>query len=105
MVGFIVWVVIAIAFILFGIYSFFSKKPVGFWANTEMDEVIEIQNYNRAVGKMWCVFGLFFLILGFPLLKGQNSPYILISVVGVVVEVIVLMLVYSQLIEKKYCKK
>ena len=36
-----------------------------------------------------------FVILGIPLLDGQNKPYVLLSVIGVMVETIVIMAAYS----------
>ena len=42
------------------------------------------------------------IILGIPLLEGQNTPYILLSVIGVMVETIAIMAVYSLGIVKKY---
>lgn len=39
------------------------------------------------------------------LLYGQNTPYVLLSVIGVMVETIVIMAVYSLVIVKKYEEK
>lgn len=41
-----------------------------------------------------------FVILGIPLLEGQNTPYVLLSVIGVMVETIVIMAAYSLVIVK-----
>ena len=57
------------------------------------------------MGKLWCVFGLILIVLGLPLLKKQNSPFILFSILGVMAEAIVTMAVYVTVIEKKYRKK
>ena len=46
-----------------------------------------------------------FVILGIPLLEGQNTPYVLLSVIGVMVETIVIMAAYSLVIVKKYEEK
>ena len=46
-----------------------------------------------------------FIILGIPLLEGQNTPYILLSVIGVMMETIAIMAVYSLGIVKKYEEK
>ena len=43
-----------------------------------------------------------FVILGIPLLDDQNTPYVLLSVIGVMVETIVIMAAYSLVIVKKY---
>lgn len=104
-VGFVIWSIVGCVFIFLGIYSFFSRKPTGFWANVELFEVTDIKRYNGAVGKLFCGFGIIFIILGFPMLAGQNSPWIIISVVGVVFEVIAMMVIYTMVIEEKYKKK
>ena len=106
MIGFIGWIVVGCAFIGMGIGALLMKKetPFGFWANAEMFPVENVRAYNRAVGKLWCVFGIMFCVLGIPLLKGQNSPYILLSVLGVMIEVIAVMVIYVTVIEKKYRK-
>ena len=67
---------------------------------------------------IWCITGLFFvalgifsfvskmfILLGVPLLTGHNSAWILLSAGGVMIEVIVAMIVYITVIEKKYKKK
>ena len=46
-----------------------------------------------------------FVILGIPLLDGQTTPYVLLSVIGVMVETIVIMATYSLVIVKKYEEK
>ena len=46
-----------------------------------------------------------FVILGIPLLDGQNTLYVLLSVIGVMVETIVIMAAYSLVIVKKYEEK
>ena len=78
---------------------------MGFWANAEPAEITDVKQYNAAVGKLFCTYGVIFILLGLPLLSGQNSAWILLSVVGVVAESIGLMIVYSIVIEEKYRKK
>ena len=102
---FIVWSIVGCLFIGVGIYSFFAKKSMGFWANAEMFQVTDIKKYNGAVAKLFCVHGIVFIALGFPLLSGQNSAWILFSVLGVMIESITAMIVYTTVIEKKYKKK
>lgn len=76
------------------------------WKKTQIEEK-NIQAYNKALGKLWCVFGFFFILLGTSFLLGeeQNSPLFIISVIGVILEVIILMAVYTIKIEGKYRKK
>lgn len=102
--GFLIWSAIGCLFVCLAIYACFSKKPVGFWANADVFEVSDIKKYNYAVAKLFCIFGIVLIILGIPLLAGQNSGWILLSVVGVMIESIAAMAVYSLVIEKKYKK-
>ena len=78
-IGFVIWCVVGCLFIVLGIYSFYSQKPMGFWANVQMFEVTDRKKYNAAVGKLFSVFGIVFILLGLPLLAGQNSPWIFLS--------------------------
>lgn len=104
MQAFIIWCIGACAFIGMGIYSFFSKKPrpMGFWANAEMFEVTDVKKYNAAMGKLFIAFGVGLMVLGLPLLDGQNSALIIFSILGVMAETIAAMVVYTTVIEKKY---
>ena len=104
-IGFVIWSVVGCLFIALGIYSFFAKKPMGFWANAQMFEVTDRKKYNAAVGKLFSVFGIGFILLGLPLLAGQNSPWIFLSVLGALLECIAAMVVYTVVIEERYRKK
>ena len=105
LLGFGIWCIVGCFFIALGIYSLFAKKAVGFWANVEMGQVTDVKKYNAAMCKLYCIMGVVFIFLGFPLLSEQNSVWILFSVVGVVAEMIAAMVVYTVVIEKKYKKK
>ena len=54
---------------------------------------------------VFIIYGIIFVILGIPLLDDQNTPYVLLSVIGVMVETIVIMSAYSLVIVKKYEEK
>ena len=103
MIGFVIWSLLGVFIIGLGIKDMFSKNPVGFWANTET--VKDVKGYNRASGLLFIIYGIIFVILGIPLLEGQNTPYVLLSVIGVMVETIVIMAAYSLVIVKKYEEK
>lgn len=105
--AFVIWLLMSIAFVILGIYASVSKKEVafGFWANADTFPVKDVKAYNRAVGKLWIVFGIVFSVLGLPLLKGQNNPFIILSVLGIMIEAIAAMVIYTTVIEKKYRKK
>ncbi len=106
-IAFLIWCALGLLFIGMGIYAFFTKKPqpMGFWANAKMFEVTDVKKYNAAMGKLFCAYGVIFIILGLPLMSGQNSALILISVFGVMAETIAIMAIYIIVIEKKYKKK
>lgn len=107
MLAFIIWAVVGIAFIGLGIYDMCSKKeqPFGFWANAKTLPVEDVRGYNKALGKLWCAFGIGFILIGLPLLSGQNSALVIIPMLGAMAETIVTMAVYVTVIEKKYRKK
>lgn len=104
-IAFIIWVCIGLGFIVIGIFDYFSEKPVGFWANTKTVPIKDVKKYNRATGKLFFCFGTIFILLGLPLLYAEeNSPLILLSIVGIMFEVIGVMIVYMK-IEEKYRRK
>lgn len=102
MVGFIAWSIVGGIFLCLAVYSWFARKPVGFWANTKIPEVTDIKKYNRALSILFCLFGIVLIALGLPLLAGEDSAWVLLSVVGVMLESIAAMAVYTLVIEKKY---
>ncbi len=84
LIAFVIWVIIGVLFIVMGIYDFNSKKakPFGFWANAEVAPIEDVKGYNRALGILWCVYGILFTLIGFPLLDGLNSGLIIIPILG-----------------------
>ncbi len=104
--AFVIWFIVSLLFVCLGIYIMKSKKakPFGFWANAEAPEVTDVQGYNMALGKLWIIFGVGFAIDGLPLLAGQNSALIMISVVGAMFLCIGIMVYYTLAIESKFKK-
>lgn len=107
LMAFIIWAIMGVLFIVMGIYDLNSKKakPFGFWANAEVSSIEDVKGYNRALGKLWCIYGALFTLIGVPLLDGQNSGLIIIPVLGAMFISIVAMIVYVVSIEPKYRKK
>ena len=103
-IGYIIWAIVGFFIIVIGISAFFRKKTVGFLANIKVEPMNDIKKYNYALGKLLIAYGVIFIILGIPLLSEQNSSLILLSVVGIMIETIVTMVIYSQVIDKKYRK-
>lgn len=106
MVGFVIWLCVGIAFIALGIFDCTAKTvvPFGFWTNAKIISVEEadVPKYNRAVGKLWIIYGIVLILFGIPLLTGQNSPWLIITILGTMVESILAMTVYITVIENKY---
>ena len=107
LMAFIIWAIIGVLFIVMGIYCLKSKRvqPFGFWANAEVKPVEDVKGYNRALGILWCVYGILFTLIGLPLLDGQNSVLIIITMLGTMFISIGAMVAYVVGIESKYCKK
>lgn len=107
LIAFIIWTIMGILFIAMGIYDMNSKKakPFGFWANTEVTPIEDVKGYNRALGILWCVYGVLFTLIGLPLLNEQNSGLIIIPILGAMLISIAAMMVYVVGIESKYRKK
>ena len=109
LIAFIVWTIMGVLFIGMGIYDMNSKKekPFGFWANAKVGPIEDLKGYNRALGILWCVYGILFILIGLPLLilDEKNSGLIIIPVVGAMLISIGAMIVYSVGIESKYRKK
>lgn len=105
MTGFILWLIVGCLLIALGIGAFFAKKEVGFFNNVKPLPMRDVKAYNRAVGKLLIIYGIVFMALGLPLLAGQNSALLLLSILGVVAETIGAMAVYILVIQNKYEKK
>ena len=107
LIAFIIWAIMGVLFIVMGIYDLTSKKEksFGFWANAKVVPIEDVKGYNRALGKLWCVYGVLFTLIGLPLLDGQNSGLIIISILGTMLISIGAMVVYEVVIEPKYRKK
>lgn len=107
MAAFICWAALGLIFVMWGIYMFISKsaKPFGFWANADVAQMRDVKGYNRALGKLWCVFGVLLILIGLPLLGNPNSAGLIISILGTMLLSIGAMVVYVVVIEPKYRKK
>lgn len=107
MAAFIIWTVMGVLFIIMGIVDIFSKKQkaFGFWANAQTLPIENIKGYNRALGILWIVYGVVLILLGIPLIKGDDSPWLIITILGTMFEAIAAMAVYVTVIEKRYRKR
>lgn len=103
-IGFIIWLIVSLIYVFIGIYAWNAEKPVGFFTGQKPPEVSDTAGYNHAVAKIWFVYAAVMMLLGFPLLAGQNSPYMILSVFGAMFGVIGIIVAYLK-VERKYKKE
>lgn len=99
MTAFVMWAVCGLGFVCLGIYAFCAKKPVHFWNIQEVIQVNDVRKYNKAMGILWIVAAVLFVIIGIPILFGESMAWI--SILGAAWWAILLMVLYTR-IEKKY---
>ena len=65
LIAFVIWAIMGVLFIAMGIYDLNSKKakPFGFWANAEVAPIEDAKGYNRALGILWCVYGVLWVLI------------------------------------------
>lgn len=100
--AFIIWTIISIVFVYIGITTRRSNIPVNLFTFSDVPKVNDVKGYNRAVSNLWLVFTVLFEMIGISLLFiKQNSPFVVLIVLGVVFLVIGMMVAYIK-IESKY---
>ena len=100
--GFIIWTIISIVFVYIGITTRKSSIPVNLFTFSDVPKVNDVKGYNRTVSNLWLVFTVLFEMIGISLLFiKQNSPFVVLIVLGVVFLVIGMMVAYIK-IESKY---
>ena len=107
LIGFMVWALVGAAIIAYGASAYRAKsaRPFGFWSNVKMFEVTDLKAYNKAVGKLFMIYGSVLVLLGLPMLAGQNNAWLVFTLVGVAFASIAAMAAYVTVIEPKYRKK
>lgn len=65
----------------------------------------EKPSFGCHLTKLYGILGIVLIILGIPFLAGQNSAWILVPMIGSMIETIVTMAIDSLVIEKRYKKK
>ena len=106
--GFVIWVICGLLFVGIGIYDYMSKKQVGFWANIEIPEIEDVRGLNKAVGRLFIIYGVVFILIGIPLIPSifyKNMLLVFIPIIGTVFETIWLMVYFVMKIEKDYYPK
>ena len=100
--GFAFWTITCLIFVGLGVWSFISKKAVGFWAGVEPPKVKDVKKYNRTVGILWFIYAGLMDMMGIPLIfLDQNSAGFIPVILGSVAVTIGLVAAYV-MIEKKY---
>ena len=109
MIAYLICLACALLFVILGFACFWAAKKgkvVGFFSNVkppEPEELSDVAAFDRAVGKLWIAAGITFALLFLPLLFSQDdSPLILLSIIGSIFWAIGLIVIYLQGIEKKY---
>ena len=101
-IAFVINSMVAVMFLAIGASAWKSKEAVGFFTFVDPPKVRDTKRYNHAVAKLWFAAALVFEILGGSLLWiEQNSPLIILFILGVVILVITMMIVYIR-VEAKY---
>lgn len=104
--AFIVWCAVSALIFAMGVFCLVSKKPVKFWANTQMFEVSDVFAYNRALAKLWFSYGTAILLCRLPLLFEDNDIWVILgAVMGTMLSTIALIIGYLTVIERKYKKR
>lgn len=102
--GFIIWSIVTVIFLGIGISCRKSNEAVGFFTGCKPPVIENVEQYNKAVSKLWFVSAGVYEIMGVPLLfLEQNSLLFVPIIFGVVLGFIVMMVVYLR-IEAKYKK-
>ena len=87
--GFVIWVICGLLFVGIGIYDYRSKKQVGFWANFDVPEVEDVIGFNKAVGRLFIIYGVVFILIGIPLIPSifyKNMLLVFIPIIGTVLK-------------------
>ena len=103
-IGFVIWSVCSMIFIVIGIDCWKSQNAVGFFTFTKPPMIKEenVKKYNHAVSILWFIFAVLLEAVGLPLLFiNQNSPVFVLMIFEVIVLVIALIIAFIQ-IERKY---
>ena len=103
--GFAIWSIVALLFLIIGLRTWKSQKPVGFFTFSEAPDVKDVTKYNHAVSILWMTAAVLLELLGVPLLfLEQNAPQTILIIFGTVGLMIAMMIAYTR-IEARYRNK
>lgn len=95
----------AILFFAIGVYALRLKKPMWFWAGSEVNdyEIKNIKAYNKENGIMWIFYSLWYFASGIAAIWNVMISAVIIALAGTVG--IVVLIVAYRIIYKKYSSK
>lgn len=95
----------AVLFLGTGIYAEHRKKPMWFWAGSDVSKinVTDVKSYNKAHGIMWKTYSIWYWITGVVYLFSMNIALVLL-ILSCTIGFVQLCIVYNK-IEEKYIVK
>ncbi len=69
---FIISLFCGIVYLVIGINAFNAQEQQSFWLNGKMPKVHDIKKWNRALGKLYCCFAIFLILIGIAFLMPLN---------------------------------
>lgn len=108
MAGDIIWYITmfacALLFVGIGVYARKRKKPMWFWAGSEVDAatIADVSAYNRENARMWLWYSLWYWASGFVWIWNHTLALIVLML-GCSAGIVILVRTFLK-IEKKYKK-
>ncbi len=103
MIAFIIFLFCGFIFLAIGIYDFYAKKQQSFWNAGNPPKVNDIKKWNRALGKLFCSYGLALIFAGISFLFPLKSSIIIVIVLIIIFGGLAIMIfIYLKIIEPKY---
>jgi hypothetical protein len=100
-IGCVVYFGCTILFYSIGIYATRIEKPMWFWSGTEIDPstITDIREYNRANGRMWKCYSLWYFVAGVAAIF-NNVASVVLLVLSCTLGIAILIATYNRIYEK-----
>ncbi len=99
--GFVIWSILALAFIFLSIRVRTSAFPAGFFSGLKPPPVRDVKAYNRALSRLWLCYGLFLEMLALPLLfRPEGVLYPILAVLGLILFSLSLPAIYNRIVDR-----
>ncbi len=100
--GFVIYSIAALVFLLIGFGVRKSDGAAGFYTFAKKPDVKDVKKYNHAVSILWFAAAAVLELAGVPFLfLEQNSPFFIVVILEVMLLVLAMMFAYAR-IEAKY---